>query len=105
MSRILDLTVFDAETLDITMPDKSVLHIVKPTQRMVINMLRMKDVQKKEPDEIMKSFNELSCAILNNNDNGQRIEFSFVENMPMRMKTAIITAYSNFITSLQSDPN
>lgn len=105
MSRILDLTVFDDETLDITMPDKSVLHIVKPTQRMVITMLRMKDVQRKAPGEIMKAFNELSYAILNNNDEGRRIEYGFVEDMPMRMKTAIITAYSNFITSLQSDPN
>ena len=36
MSRVLDLSVYRQETLDITMPDGAIVHIRKPTQAMLM---------------------------------------------------------------------
>lgn len=106
MGKILDLSVFKEETLDITMPDGKLIHIMKPTQMMVIRVLQLRNInENSEPEKIMSSFNALVLAILNSNDAGIVFEEKMVEEMPMRMKTAIIDAYSSFITGIQSDPN
>ena len=46
MSKILDLSVFKQETLDIKLPDsEEVLHLRKPTKSMVIKMMEFKDLR------------------------------------------------------------
>lgn len=106
MSKILDLSVYKEDTLDITMPDSTVIHITKPTQSMVIKVLQMRSINENtEPEKIVSTFNALVLAILNSNDAGISYNKQMVEQMPMKMKTAIINAYSDFITDLQSDPN
>lgn len=106
MGKILDLSVYKEDTLDITMPDGKVIHITKPTQAMVIKVLQMRNLnENSEPEKIVNAFNALVLAILNSNDAGICYERQMVEQMPLKMKTAIINAYSDFITDLQSDPN
>lgn len=106
MSMILDLSAFKEESLDVTMPDGKVLHIVKPTQAMVIKVLQLRNIDNNsEPERIIASFNSLVKNILNSNNAGIAFEDKYVEEMPMNMKTAIINSYSEFITGLQSNPN
>lgn len=106
MSKVLDLSVFKEETLDITMPDKKVIHIIKPTQRMAIQMMRFKNINENaEPEQIINTFNSMVLAILNSNDAGIVYTNQLVDEMPMRMKTAIIVTYGEFVNELQSDPN
>ncbi len=106
MSNVLDLSVFKEETLDITMPEGNVLHIMKPTQAMVIKMLQLRAINDKTaPEVIVKEFNALALAILNSNDAAKVYTNEQIENMSMGMKSAIIEAYGKFITGLQNNPN
>ncbi len=44
--------------------------------------------------------------IMNTNDEGKAFAVDELEEMlSTQMKVAIVTAYSNFITGIQSDPN
>lgn len=106
MSNILDLSVFKEETLDITMPDGKAIHITKPTQQMVIRMLHLRDFDASSaPEKIVAAINTMVLQILNSNDGGVVYELAYVEDMSIKMKSAVITAYSEFITGLQSNPN
>lgn len=103
--KILDLSIFEEETLDITLMDNRVIHIVKPTEAMVIKVLQMRNIsEKSSPEAIIKAFNSLTMAILNSNDAGIVFDTKYVEELSMKMKSAIINAYSDFITGLQSNP-
>lgn len=106
MSKILDLTVFQEETLDITMPDGKLLHIIKPSQKMVIEMLKLKGIKADDDAEkIVKAFNSMVWCVLNSNDCGAKYDMAYVEQMPLKMKTAVINAYGEFIAGIQANPN
>ena len=74
MGVILDLSVFKDETADIRMADGTVLHLKKPTERMVIHMLQMKDLSEdKPPLEILAQLNRISWEIIEHPDGLQRL--------------------------------
>ena len=59
MAKILDLSVYNDETLDITMLDGSVLHIKKPTQALVIRMVELSQLQENQPEKVLDGLVEL----------------------------------------------
>jgi hypothetical protein len=106
MSKVLDLTTFIEETLDVKMPDGTQISLKKPTEKMVIAMINMRDkAESKDPIEQMKSISDMILLILNSNTNGKKFSAEDIEDLSIPMRTAIIRSYSNYITGLQSDPN
>ena len=105
MSRVLDLSVYRQETLDITMPDGALLHIHKPTQAMLIKMLNMRDVDENAPSErIAGTIDGFVLAVLGSNIDGRTFTQKDMDAQTLEMKTAIIDAYSAFAYELQSNP-
>lgn len=105
MSRILDLSVYRQETLDITMPDGALLHIHKPTQAMLIKMLNMRGVDENAPSErIAGVIDDFVLGVLNSNTDGRTFAQKDMGSLTLEMKTAIIDAYSAFAYELQSNP-
>lgn len=105
MSRVLDLSVYRQETLDITMPDGAIVHICKPTQAMLIKMLNMRDVDENAPSErIAGAIDGFVLAVLNSNIDGRTFAQKDADALTLEMKTAIIDAYSAFAYELQSNP-
>ncbi len=106
MGKVIDLSVFKEETLDIRLLDGSEIRIVKPTQRLVIEMLKFKEYGEDTPaEQLMEAINKIVLNILNTNDAHKVFKMEYAEDLSMRMKLAIIQAYSEFITGVQSDPN
>lgn len=102
---ILDLSVFKEETLDIKMMDGQVLHVRKPSQRMVIEILKLRDLDEHSaPEEIIGAVNKMVWTILN--DNTEDVHFApyVVENMSLEIKQAILNGYTEFTTKLQQNP-
>ena len=105
MSRVLDLSVYRQETLDITMPDGVIVHIRKPTQAMLIKMLNMRDVDENAPSErIAGVIDDFVLGVLNSNTDGRTFAQKDMGSLTLEMKTAIIDAYSAFAYELQSNP-
>ena len=105
MSRVLDLSVYKQETLDITMPDGALLHVRKPTQAMLIKMLNMRDVDEKASSErIAGVIDDFVLSVLNSNTDGRTFVQKDMDVLTLEMKTAIIDAYSAFAYDLQSNP-
>ena len=106
MSKVLDLTTFIEETLDIKMPDGSTIHIKKPTQRMVIAMLNLREkAQSASPTEQIEAIEDAILSILNSNTDGITFTSDSIEDLNVGMRTAIIRAYSEYISGVQSNPN
>lgn len=106
MGKIIDLSVFQEETLDIKLLDGSLVRITKPSQRMVIEMLKFKELgENTQPEELIHAINKIVVNVLNSNDAKKFYDIKFVEDMNLQMKLAIIKAYSEFITGVQSNPN
>ena len=105
MGIVLDLSVFREETADVRMADGSVLHLKKPTQRMVIHMLEMKDVDADSPAlEILGTLDRVTGEILNNNADGVSFDAKTVSALPTDMKVSVLQAYSDWAVQLQSNP-
>ncbi len=105
MGIILDLSIFREETADIRLADGAVLHLKKPTERLVIHMLQMKDVDEKSPPaEILGTLNRIAQEILNNNADGVTFDMAVVSAMGTDEKANIVTAYSDWATRLQANP-
>lgn len=106
MSKVLDLTAFIEETLDVKMPNGDIISLKKPTERMVIAMLSLRDkADGADPKEQLKAISDMILLILNSNTNGKKFSEEDLDDLSIPMRTAIIRGYSNYITGLQSDPN
>lgn len=105
MAVILDLSVFRDETADIRMAGGQVLHLKKPTQRMVIHMLQMKDLDAdKPPLEVLAALDGMAFEILNNNRDGVQFTRKSVSEMDTELKANILQAYADWATKLQANP-
>lgn len=101
---ILDLTVFEEETLDIKLAQDRVVHVRKPSQRMVIEMLKLKDLKAGDEQEALKQINQMVCKILNDNTDGVTFTQADVQALAIKSKSAIVTAYSKFAAEIQANP-
>lgn len=106
-SRILDLSVFVRETFDIKLLDGSVIHISKPTREQVIKISELQYLrQNSKPAVVQDRLDSLVLDILNSNDAGAVFDLNYVENqLNVRMRIAIITAYSAWIGEIEANPN
>lgn len=105
MGIILDLSAFSEETADIRMANGRVLHLKKPTQRLVIHMLQLRQVDEHSaPLEIMGALDRIAMEILNNNADGVTFGMDVVSEMETDAKTGILQAYSDWATQLQANP-
>lgn len=108
MSRVLDLSVFAKETLDVILPnvEKTVLHLNKPTRSMVMRLMAFKTIEVNDSEVIIERMDTMALEILNTNDAGVAIEREYVENeLSAQMKVAIFEAYSAWIRGYDNDPN
>ena len=106
MSKVLDLTAFIEETLDVKMPNGEVVSLKKPTERMVIAMINLREkANSADAKEQLAAISEMILLILNSNTNGKKFVEEDIEDLNIPMRTAIIRAYSSYITGIQSDPN
>lgn len=105
--RILDLNVFVQEAMNIRLLDGSVLHIQKPTREQVIKIADLQHLKKTAKGEVaFDRMDGLVMDILNSNDAGTVFDRKYVENeLNVRMRLAIITAYSAWIGEIERDPN
>lgn len=105
MSVLLDLSVYQEETADIRMMDGQLLHLKKPSQKMVIDMLQLGTLSPElNGTEIQRALNLVLLEILNNNADGLTFGEETAEALTLDMKLAIVSAYSEFATKLQSNP-
>lgn len=102
---ILDLSVYNDETADIRLKDGAVIHLRKPTEALVIELLQLRNIDAGSMSvELLDALNRVCGAILNNNADGVRFERDAVAALQLDMKTSIVQAYTDFATRLQSNP-
>lgn len=105
MGKVLDLSVFREPTLDILMADGAKLRIPKPTQAMVIEIVKLRDLSEDTPvDAVFDALDALVWRILNSNLDGIRFARADIAALTPDAKTAIVNAYSEFAAELQANP-
>ena len=102
---ILDLTVFKRETLDITMMDGQKIHVKKPSQNMVIEIIKFRDINAKTaPEKAVAAVDDFVTMVLNDNTDGIKFARESVAKIDLDIKLEIIKAYTSFMVKVQSDP-
>ena len=102
---ILDLSAFRQETLDIAMLDGTTLRVGKPSQRLVIEVLKLRDLEATSaPEAVLRAVDELVLSILNGNIDHRTFAPPDLDDLTLDMKTAIIDAFGRFILKLQTNP-
>ena len=102
---ILDLSIFDEETLDVKMVDGTIVHLKKPTQSLVIAMIRLRELSEStQPEEALAALNGITLKIMNNNADGIVFTPESVAELKLGVKNAILSAYSEFTLEFQKNP-
>lgn len=107
MAKMLDLSVFQEQTLDIKMLDGEVVQIKKPTQALVIEVMKLRNINTKDDGvEIISVLSDLVYKILNSNKEGKTFTKEFIDKtLDFNMCMAIVQAYGEFIMEIQNNPN
>lgn len=105
----IDLNLLCNNTLEFILPDNTSLKVKKPTQKMIIQMMALKDIEKEEPEEQLNKVISLVAVILSHNTNNRTFTEDYLTNSDLYnydMFTAIIQEYSNFIQYIvNKNPN
>lgn len=105
---MLDLQSFKEKSFELKMFDGEILKIKRPSQKMVIEMMGYEDTFKKNknPKSMLDGFSSMILDILNNNLNDKKFTKEYVdEQFDLSTGMALVQAYMNFVTELNSDPN
>ena len=102
---ILDLSAYADETADIRLRAGAVVHLRKPTEALVIELLQLRHIDSGTMSvELLEALNRVCGAILNNNADGVTFDRDTVAALQLDAKTDIVRAYTDFATRLQSNP-
>lgn len=105
MAKILDLTVYKEETLDITLLDGRLVQTRKPTEKMFIELIAYQNIKSTDLNEVLNALNALVLMVLNNNINGVVITRAEVEAMPLNIKMVIVQTFTEFVNDIASQKN
>ena len=107
MKKVLDLSVFEEQTMEVKLSKEKTIRLQKPSQRMVIELMKFQSVNENDGAEnIMKAVDDITLMILNTNDAGEQFSEEYItNNMNTQMKVSLIAAYGEYIVGIQSDPN
>lgn len=103
--KVLDLRVFENNSWEIILPSSDKIHIKKPTQAMIIKMMKIEQRQKEtanNPEEVFNALNDMVADILNFNLEGKKVTKSEIVGFSMAQLEAIIQGYSDFATEINS---
>lgn len=89
------------------LPNGETVQIRKPTQEMVIELMRFKQInENSQPELIIKAMDDMVLQILNSNEKMTKYtqeQLDDILNLPMKM--VIIQSYGEFIQGIQQNPN
>lgn len=108
MSKTLDLSVFQDETFDIKFSENDTLHVKKPTEDIAIKILAHVNIKTDDikPEEMLAVTRDMCLSILNHNKDDKNYTINWVkENLPLKIQTAIIKGYTEFMVELENNPN
>lgn len=108
LSQILAQSSVQAATHEVILFDGNSIHLMKPTQSMVLELMGLEqDVQNKQPEKVMELYNSVLLRILNHNREGRRFNEGYLNKYftSMEIGMALIGDYMEFIQGVQSAPN
>lgn len=105
MGKILDLSVFDEETLDLKTAEGRIIHLKKPTQALAIAMLQLRGLSDKTaPEAALAIQNSVVLKIMNNNADGITFTPESIAALTLPVKNGIVKEYADFASELQANP-
>lgn len=105
MGKILDLSVFDEETLDLKTAEGRIIHLKKPTQALAIAMLQLRGLSEKTaPEAALAVQNSVVLKIMNNNADGITFTPESIAALTLQVKNGIVKEYADFASELQANP-
>ena len=105
MGKILDLSVFEEQTIDLKTTDGRIIHLKKPTQALAIAMLQLRGLSDKTaPEAALAIQNGVVLKIMNNNADGIIFTPESIAALTLPVKNAIVKEYADFASELQANP-
>ena len=105
---MLDLSVLKEKVWDVKLFDGEVLHIKRPSQKMVIEMMGYEETFKKQKDakKTIGTFTKMILDILNHNTEGRVFTEEYIdENFDLTLGLALVQSYMEFVKEVNSNPN
>ncbi len=100
---MIDLQAFKEVTEETKLFDGSIIHLKKPTQKIIIDMMAFeKNMKNADEQTALKEINKLLLIILNNNTENKLFEVEYIQKyFTFDTMLAFIKAYSDFAKKVQ----
>ncbi|MDR1205687.1 MAG: hypothetical protein LBL26_09455 [Peptococcaceae bacterium] len=117
MGKMIDLSIFEEDTLDIKLPGLAgdfdhageVIHVRKPRERMVLRLNQFVALEKEQgpgAEETDQARWDLALDILNDNKDGIVFDRTWMqENLSWGAQILTVKSYYQFTLDLESNPN
>lgn len=106
MGKMIDLSAYVPDTLDIKMPDGKLFCLPKVSERMYLYLQALaNEVENGEKTEAIAQINRFCFEVLNSNTQGIVVDKKYVELLPLPIKNAVISNFNEFAFNLKSNPN
>ena len=108
---MLDLSVFQQKTFEVKLMDGQIIHLLKPSQKMLLQMMsyeaEFKDMnEKKDLEKIFDTFSSMILNILNNNNDEKVFNKEYVDKFfNFEVGQTLMNAYMGFVNEINSNPN
>ena len=108
LAQILEKSSLQAAVHEVVLFDGSVIHLMKPSQAMVVELLGMEQgLENRTTAEMVAMYNSLLLRILNHNREGKAFTPAYLEEhfTCFEVGQALLQDYMEFVQEVQSDPN
>lgn len=98
---MIDLSLYKEQTEEVKLFDSSVIHLKKPTQGLIIEMMAVENQKGKKPLEIIKEVNTVLAKVLSNNTEEKQFTTDYIQdNFDIALATSFIKGYMDFATKI-----
>lgn len=108
MSKTIDLSMFQNETIDYKFSEDLIIKCKKPDEELAIKILAHAEIKEEDitATEMIAALNDLTKDILNHNIDNKIIEDNFVKALPFDLKIYILQSYTQeMYTKTEQNPN
>ena len=108
LAQILEKSSLQAAVHEVVLFDGSVIHLMKPSQAMVVELMGLEQgLGDRSPAEMLAVYNSLLLRILNHNREGRSFSQDYLEAhfTCFEVGQALLQDYMEFVQEVQSDPN
>jgi hypothetical protein len=108
MSKMIDLSMFQQETIDFKFSEELIIKCKKPDEELAIKILAHMNIKQDDisPEQMIGAMNDITLSVLNHNIDNYKVDEAFVRSLTINLKMVILQHYTKeMYEKIENNPN